>query len=249
MADTVTVSGDLTAGDPVADLPNSNCGFISISGAHYDSYTFEVAETGTYTLETTLVSHNDTVLMLYSPSFVPPDGTINCIAANDDGGVGFASKITITLNKDTPYVAVVRGFGNQLGTYSLSISGDGDVCLGACEGVPIAFEDGRLNRFDAAAPIVIYPVTINNEVGMNIYAVTNDSRGDFLFQVTPAEIAAVPSNPDVNTPIKVSNNVQVWRLSSGEFQIVTPTTNGSGKVYNIIFDEITDYVQYTSFEQ
>lgn len=111
----------------------------------------------------------------------------------------------------------------------------------------LTFSDGRLNRFDAAAPIVVYPVTIGDAVGMNIYQVTAEGKGAFLFQVTPDDIAAVPESPESNTLIEALAGVQVWRLTSGEYQINAPQYNG--KTYVLIFDEIISSIDYNSFEE
>lgn len=135
-----------------------------------------------------------------------------------------------------------------LNSWSLTITTDADG-TGSDTGEPQRFQftDNRLNRFDTAAPIAVYPVDIDDESGLNIYGIDSNSDGEFLLQVTPDEIANVDDMPAENTLIDASNGVQVWRLSSGEFQILAPQYNG--KQYILIFDIIGSIVPYESYEQ
>lgn len=112
---------------------------------------------------------------------------------------------------------------------------------------PPQFQDGRINRWDAAAPVVIYLADVDGETGLNIYRVTENSAGVFVLQVTPADIAAIPDMPAQDTLIKAGDGVQVWRLSSGDFRMIA--TGENGKTYVMTFGSLGVDIPYTSYEQ
>jgi hypothetical protein len=110
------------------------------------------------------------------------------------------------------------------------------------------FADGRINRDDAAAPFVVYPhLNTTGETGLVVYdAYNNDTQ---LLIVDASEIAAIPAMPEQNTLIAASadDRVSLYRLTTGEFQVMGPEKNG--KEYVMIFPAITPDVEYASFEQ
>lgn len=112
------------------------------------------------------------------------------------------------------------------------------------DGIRTFFQDGRLNRYDSAAPFVVYPTYYDGDTqpGMHIYS----NEGSLLLIVLPSMIAAVPEKPEVNTLIAEGGGVQVWRLSSGEFQAMGTMYNG--KTYILIFESINAWDEYRSFE-
>lgn len=234
------------ASDPfgtVASTLGSGCS--STLDANYDTYAFQVDTTGTYTLSTALGSLSDSVISLYSPSIDPVRPLNNCIETDDDGGVGVASQITRTLTVDTTYVVLVRGFGGSFGTYILNISGPGNIFT-LPVGIPQpAFTDGRINNYDSASPIVVYPHLINDATGLIIY----DVNGIELLVISPQQIADAPDNPDSPVLIAQANAVSLYRIPGegrGLWQINTPQYNG--KTYVMIFPELFRSGGYESFE-
>lgn len=241
-ANTIVFYGSLSNTDSfgtVASFSGSAC--FGAQPATYDTYTFEVSTDDVYTMETTLGSLSDSVLNLYSPSLDTSNPLDNCLEADDDDGVGIASKITRTLIAGRRYMLIVRGFGGALGTYSLSISGPGTVCFPNCDVAP-AFTDGRINNYDAAAPVAVYPHDINGETGLIIY----DVNGVELLIISPQQILAAPENPDSNLLIAQANGVALYRLAGGLWQINAPQYNG--KTYVMIFSELFYDGGYESHE-
>lgn len=116
---------------------------------------------------------------------------------------------------------------------------------GECEGLPYldySFTDGRINTRDGAAPIAVYPHIVNDEVGLIIYS----ADGEILLIVSPQQIANAPENPEANTEIASGNNVALYRLAGGKWQINAPQYNG--KTYVMIFSELFAGAEYESFE-
>lgn len=105
-----------------------------------------------------------------------------------------------------------------------------------------AFYDGRINDFDTAAPIAIYPHMVDGEAGLIIY----DTAGVVLLVISPQQIADAPENPEDNVLISEANGVALYRLTNGDWQINAPQYNG--KTYVIIFSELSHSGGYESFE-
>lgn len=233
------------ASDPfgtVASFSGSSC--FGAQPANYDTYTFQVDTTGTYTISIALGSLSDSVMSLYSPSVDPVHPLNNCIEVDDDDGVGLASQITRTLTANTTYVVLVRGFGGAFGTYILNISGPGNIFTVPVSHQPV-FTDGRINDYDSASPIVVYPHLINDATGLIIY----DVNGVELLVISPQQIADAPDNPDSPVLIAQANNVSLYRIPGegrGLWQINTPQYNG--KTYVMIFPELFRSGGYESFE-
>jgi len=93
------------------------------------------------------------------------------------------------------------------------------------------FGDGRLNATDAGETFALYcssgVITV-----FGIDPVT--SAGKLILTVTPAEIAAFPAKPTVNTAIKSGGGATLYRLSSGQLQVNRNET--TGKFYAYIFN-------------
>jgi len=237
------LSGVIDASDPLGSIPSftgSSCsGSIT---ARYDIQIFHVDTTGTYTLDITLGTLGDSVMMLYSPSFSPSLPSQNCLLVDDDGGSGLASRITTTLTENTTYVVLVRGFSGATGSYTLDITGPGTIFRGnGPERLP-AFTDGRINDFDVAAPIAVYPHVVNEETGLIIY----DNQGVEMLVVSAQQIADAPENPDSNILIAGANGVTLYRIEGGFWQINAPQYNG--KTYVLIFQDMFHGGGYESFE-
>ena len=112
-----------------------------------------------------------------------------------------------------------------------------------------AILDGRINRYDYAAPMGVYPHSVNGNIGLSVYdAYTTRNEPNELLVVSAAQIAAVPEFPEVNTLIAASadGRVSVYRLTDGLFQVQCPTYNG--KEYVLQFDVIQSGIPYTSYE-
>lgn len=107
------------------------------------------------------------------------------------------------------------------------------------------FYDGRINNCDAAAPVVVYPYQDESGDGLEIY----DTDGNQILIVTADEIALVGDSPAENTLIADIDrlNLRVYRLSSGEFQVMASQYNG--KTYVLIFDAPYTNIGYQSFEE
>ncbi len=123
----VTYSGQLDTCDPQFNRPNTSLASTSTSQHRYETYTFTVGTTGTYTLEITAAAY-DSFMVLYSPSFNPAAPLTNALEADDDDGAGLLSLIQRTLNAGTTYVLVSTTYtGTDTGTYTININGAGVV--------------------------------------------------------------------------------------------------------------------------
>jgi hypothetical protein len=98
-------------------------------------------------------------------------------------------------------------------------------------GQPFDPADGRINP-DPAAPVAIYCY----EYGIDIYRINVDSAGLLIIAATNAEIDAVGETPVVNTVIEGYDNVRLYRLATGQFQ-VNAGPDAEGKEYVFIWDE------------
>ncbi len=86
-------------------------------GGDVDWFTFFVSDGAQVTLETTLGTLGDSILRLFGS-----DG-VTQLALDDDGGVGFASRIDYTFATGGQYFVQVEDFGNpNPGSYSLSLT-------------------------------------------------------------------------------------------------------------------------------
>ncbi len=111
------------------------------------------------------------------------------------------------------------------------------------------FEDGRINRLDNAAPFGAYPLRDSaGNLGLIFYDAYASSP-TVLLTVTGAQIADVPTTPEVNTLIAESadGQVKLYRLTNGQLQAQGPTSNG--KQYVLIFPTISSFTPYESFEE
>ncbi|MCK5160496.1 MAG: hypothetical protein KAQ99_02870, partial [Candidatus Aureabacteria bacterium] len=87
-------------------------------GGEEDMYQFTVAEAGTYSIETQLVTLADTYIYLYGP-----DSEMILIKENDDGGEGSASYIFRSLSSGIYYVKVRAYSATETGTYTVQVTG------------------------------------------------------------------------------------------------------------------------------
>lgn len=135
-------------------------------------------------------------------------------------------------------------------TYSFTVSTVGDdveevsnVVLP--ESPQPAFTDKRINNYDGAAPIAVFPITVAEGTDWHVYS----ADGRLLLIVTAEQIASAPANPSENTLIASGNDVSVYRISGesqGKWQIMAPQYNG--KTYVLIFDLAQAGESYRSYE-
>ncbi|MFN8373408.1 MAG: hypothetical protein U0694_11110 [Anaerolineae bacterium] len=166
---------------------------------------------------------------------VDSNGTATSMGAEITiNGTVYAAGITGTGTVTTSATAPANGTGSVFfynssgtgGTISWTITIGGPNCGGSA---PLAFTDGRVNP-QAWATAVLYCA----DHAVQVYDVDNASIGRLLFVVTPEEIAEVgvpSSNTVIDSATGVRGLVAVYRLASGEFQVVAPDTE-PGKYYS-----------------
>jgi hypothetical protein len=99
-----------------------------------------------------------------------------------------------------------------------------------------AFRDGRINQ-QAQASAALF---CRDNGWIEVISIDARGQGQDLFVTTGREIARVLATPQVNTVIEQAQGprgfIQLWRLTSGEFQLVSPGQGSDdSKVYNFIF--------------
>lgn len=102
--------------------------------------------------------------------------------------------------------------------------------------IPVRLDEKRINGFDAAAPIAVYP---NGNDGIDIYTIS-DSEGTYAFSVNNLSDAACEGI------IETQGNIIVARTSDCVYQINAPQYNG--KTYVLRFDAPVTGSPYTSRE-
>lgn len=244
-ANTITVSGVLDTND----IPLS-CRYTEITEV-------SVSVTGQYSmtlLQPGLLLTGKFIVIFIKDS---PNTNFNPILGVDSNGSSLSGQLTANVT----YYLHVRGSANCPETtypisYSANITGPGDITLAVDEAVEEsneevivdpqpAFFDGRINNWDTASPIVIYPISTADGTALHIYSDT----GELLLVVPATTLANAPNNPSENIIIAEGNDVIVARISgegSGLWQINAPQYNG--KTYVIIFSELFVDGGYTSYE-
>lgn len=176
------------------------------------------------------------------------DPTNSDVAYNDDGNqpacnnfdtacTTFTAAVSGTFRFDVydaaggpfpaPYTLVI-----VVGDPTAVCGGSYEPPVGTNVEVPM-IKDGRANGNDLGASFAVYC----KFDGIEVYGIDfTTSLGQLAFFTTPAEIATVPEFPEVNTIIESGLGVDLYRLTSGEFQIVGPI-EANGKTYNVIFRE------------
>lgn len=179
----------------------------------------------------------------------PPLGTATGFSLTIDGntlnaGIGGTITYTIPTTGNYPWLILVA-------------PGPGVIDLG-CTPLPGAaanedvdeddgpyFGDGRINDYDTANPIVVYPY--QNEItgdGFDVYTDTGIS----VLLITGDLIAEIGVNEEENTLLGSvpELGIEAYRLTTGEFQVQAPMPNG--KLYVLIFNEPYAGIGHTSFE-
>ena len=154
----------------------SVAGNIETSG-DVDFFSF-IADSGvTYTMETNLLSIDDTVLWLYGSSGSHFDH-------NDDYGSGYASRIQWTPQATAVYYAAVGGYDDNTGTYRLSIS------AAAAPQPPQPSDDHGNRRSDATAISTETPVggDIETSGDIDFFSFSADSGVTYTIETTLSSI-------------------------------------------------------------
>lgn len=124
------------AGGPAFDRPGLNCLAQALhTGMHHHLQPLTVDTDGSYAFESAQDGGYDGFLVLYEEGFEASDPAQNCIKANDEGpgGVG-TSAFSADLIAGTQYILVTTSFdvlSEDPGTFSNTISGPGEIILGA----------------------------------------------------------------------------------------------------------------------
>lgn len=139
-----------------------------------------------------------------------PNGTWTLVIT-DDASADSGTLISWTLNLSTAFVT-------------------------EAEYVLPSFTDGRINRYDGAAPIAVYPYT---EDGIDIYS----DDGVLLLRVSESSMSLAECD---GSQIAGASQVAVYRTGDCVYQINTPQYNG--KTYVLRFSEIFTGAVYESFE-
>jgi hypothetical protein len=241
-------TGNIDGTEPQAyEVDDSTCTIIEPLFHYYETYEMYVTVSGAYDYTDLSIFYDlDMQLTIYTDSYDPSSVLTNCVTRFDDSG-------TVTLMEGQQYIFVVQSLFHDsfnTGDWEFEMDGPGQVIMGTVPtGEPVAgpqplmpfVYDGRINNYDAAAPIVIYP---DNAGGLAIYT----ADGDFILSVSAAEFSAAGVNSS-NTLVSSSPtlNTMVYRLSSGEYQIMADQYNG--KTYMIRFSNPYANMGYYSTEQ
>lgn len=218
----------------------------SFCGADYQKIIpFTVSTTGTYlfsNLPPFTISSGDFFYVQVN-TISTPDTSTSILGANNSG-----VNMTGTLTAGTNYYMHIGGC-NTVTTYPVNYTFTLDICSSCnpssspdTDPQP-AFTDGRINNYDVAAPVAVYPHEVNGEIGLIIYA----ADGTLLLVVSPEQIAVAPENPASNILIVEGNNVALYRTPEGKWQINAPQYNG--KTYVLIFPELSSSGGYESHEE
>ncbi|HEX3051729.1 MAG TPA: hypothetical protein VHP83_13805 [Aggregatilineaceae bacterium] len=97
------------------------------------------------------------------------------------------------------------------------------------------FGDGRINRFDVAPPVVIYPAAYGDAgMGLHLYWLNADGSGSLGLVVTPEQLVPVSEGVFTLVAANPEGTLQVFRLGK-QYQV---NAFVNGKTYVAIFDEL-----------
>jgi hypothetical protein len=113
-------SGQITVSDPSTNLTALTSGVCTnySNKFNYDTYTFNVTVTGSYTFTRT---GSGSVYHIYSPSFTPGSGCTNRVATNFETTTGTSATMTVSLTAGTTYVMVIGMYGPDAATSNASL--------------------------------------------------------------------------------------------------------------------------------
>ncbi|MBE9114722.1 PEP-CTERM sorting domain-containing protein [Lusitaniella coriacea LEGE 07157] len=138
MAGTISYS-DTNVGGPTWQRPVGSGPNLSGIGSNvnYHLQSFFVDTTGSYDFFSS--QSYDGYLHLYESSFDPLDQLTNLVVGDDDftGGIGTSGFDDISLTAGLQYFLVTSAFANgRTGTFTNTITGEGDITLGDVTSVP-----------------------------------------------------------------------------------------------------------------
>jgi hypothetical protein len=111
----------------------------------------------------------------------------------------------------------------------------------------LVFDDGRINNFDAAAPVAVFGTDFAGGRGLEMWApIGFEGAGVMVLRVTPEQIAAVSATPRESTLIAAAedNSVALYRLPTGEFQLWARTNKVEW--YILTFETLGQNTGYVS---
>lgn len=224
VSDTFPVGGSPTM--PVVFISPPNCTGQGVAAVQYHAHAFSVDVAGNYTLDLGIGSGNLS-LYLMTAGFNPAAGFPTCLSGDNADPIS----VSFALAANTIYIAVPFDdtFAQSGGSYTLTISGPGNVNFGIPGGVG-AINDGRLNKYDLAATYAVYC----SAGGFDVYAIDSEGHGHLAIRTTGDEVAAVDASA-ANTLITDGMGIRAFKLTSGEVQLVG-APDFEGKVYNVMFN-------------
>ena len=130
-ADTVTINGTMTTGDPtlpVVFITSPDCTGQGVTPVLYNSYPFTVTADGTYHVEVLSDAGGFASISLFSPTFDPVNPFPTCIAGDNSGN---PVDVDEALTAGTQYFAVPFDdtFAQVGGAYTLTLSGPGAILV------------------------------------------------------------------------------------------------------------------------
>ena len=154
-------------------------------------YTFDAAAFGVHTIETS--GDSDTVMTLAGP-----DDSTNQIAIDDDGGVGFNSRISMNLSAGA-YLARVRLFSaSRTGNYAIGVTS------GSSPTIPTLIVNG---------PVVDAAISAGNE--SDLYRFRAQSQGTYVIETSgPTDTFLSMFGPGSQTNLIAQNDDGGFQLNS-----------------------------------
>jgi hypothetical protein len=122
--------GALTTSSPTWNRPLSGNPPSGLSGVgtsvYYNTFSFTVTSSGSYTFLSTATGGWDNFLCLYQTAFNPLAALVNVLQCADDTPTIGLSGFTQTLSVGTTYFAINTAFSNgQVGEYTMRVTGPG----------------------------------------------------------------------------------------------------------------------------
>ncbi len=239
-AATVTYSGTLAVTDPTFNRPLEDGSGLSGTTTYFNFQAFYVDTSGLYTMTMTSGTFapgtaDDGFFVLYIDSMDASTPLLNFFNADDAGGAGNLPQLVEYLDAGVTYLLVSTTFDPlAVGSYSVQITGPGNITLGATLRLN-TFSDGRINNsviLDGGAPVAVY---CRPDGAIDVWFISpSSSRGTFIFRVTPQRIAEIGVPEERNATLRFLGSVSVSRLTTGEFQV--NAINFDGTPYAVVWD-------------
>jgi hypothetical protein len=130
----VSFSGQLDTCDPTYNrLFNPSTLSVTGTAVFYETHNFSVAASGTYTITMNAATISDAHASIYQSSFNPSAPLSNALYVDDDSGPGVnPAFLNVSLVDGVTYIVVTSTLVNGVtGSYTWTLSGDGEVLLGS----------------------------------------------------------------------------------------------------------------------